>query len=184
MKRFSGFCIVLTLTVILFPGILNAQDDLNVLQDQRFEKEIADFRSSIQKEKLDKNMDRELWIAFRVDTFTIQKTLDADLKLAAERYDATFAWSEAISAYNEMIGRYYNLLMDKMIEVDKQYLQQSQQKWLEYKQSEQVLNQIIGRKEYNNSGLINENYEYRRMLTINKRRAAELLGYLLRVNNR
>ena len=129
-------------------------------------------------------MDKDLWVTFRVDTFMIQKTLDANLKEASERYDASFAWSDAVSAYNEMIGRYYNLLMEKMIEIDRPYLEASQKDWLEYKQSEQILNQIIGRKEYNKSGLVNETYEYRRMVNINKDRAVELLNYLLRSNNR
>ncbi len=154
--------LLLFLGSLFLENSLIAQDSAKV--DPAVLKEAAAFRSKIEKEKTGKDIDRDLWITFRVDTFTIQKALEARLKEVSERYDASFAWSDAVSAYNRMIGQYYDSLMEKMIEVDKQYLQHSQQNWLEYKQAEQVLNEIIGRKEYNKSGLINETYEYRRML--------------------
>ena len=182
MKRIFCVGIMVLCASLLNQNPLCAQD--SITDDPVILKEAAAFRSKIEKEKTGKDIDRDLWIAFRVDTFTIQKKLEAQLKDASERYDASFAWSDAVSAYNKIIGEYYNTLMDKMIEIDKPYLQNSQQSWLEYKQAEQVLNEIIGRKQYNKSGLINETYEYQRMLEINKHRATELLNYLLRINNR
>ncbi len=182
MNRLYGFLMVLALSGIVMQEYIFAQSDNQVDPDVLKAAEI--FRARIEKEKTGQDIDRALWVSFRVDTFTIQKTLEARLKNATERYDASFVWSDAISAYNEMAGKYFDLLMQKMIEVDQKYLQQSQQSWLEYKQAEQILNEIIGRKEYNKSGLVNETYEYSRILNINKNRAAELFNYLLRVNNR
>ncbi len=182
MRRFFFEGLIICVTIFCMPGSIHAQDSLS--NDESVLKEAAAFRAEIEKEKTSHDLDRRLWVDFRVDTFTIQKTLQAELNAATGRYDAGFAWSHAVNAYNKMAGTFYNQLMERMIEVDKQYLQNSQESWLAYKQAEQILNQIIGRKQYNKSGLINETYEYERMLEINKRRAIELFNYLLRVNNR
>ena len=184
MNRLNGIYMLLAVISIFFQNSLNAQETENTA-DKDLVQEVAVFRAKVAKEKISSDMDKNLWVNFRVDTFTIQKTLEAHLANATARYDASFAWSDAVSAYNEMIGRYYNLLMEKMIEIDRPYLEASQKDWLEYKQSEQILNQIIGRKEYNKSGVVNnETYTYTRMLNINKERAVELFHYLLRANNR
>ncbi len=180
MRRFAGV-FILFFGIIVLPSHILAQGGDTL--DPKISKEVAAFRQKIGKEKSG-GMNRQLWITFRVDTFTIQKSLEKRLQEATERYDSGFAWSDAISAYNEMIGKYYGELLDTMIEVDRQFLEESQQRWLGYKQAEQVLNQIIGRKEYNKSGLVNEGYEYQRMFELNKDRAVELFRYLARVNNR
>ncbi|HYW95123.1 MAG TPA: hypothetical protein VE870_06020 [Bacteroidales bacterium] len=184
MNRLPVICLLMTIMGLLPFNGLKAQDDTKA-EDVTINREIAAFRVKIEKEAINENFDKALWVNFRVDTFRIQKTLEANLQEATGRYGASFIWSDAVAAYNEMIGRYYDLLIEKMIEVDKKYLQQSQQSWLEYKQSEQILNQIVGRKQYDKTGITGrENYEYLRMVEINKDRAVVLFQYLLRSNKR
>lgn len=115
---------------------------------------------------------------FAVDTFMIVEVYKYKLfDVGSSSYIASINY-ETTSEWDELLNKYYKILMNLLIEDSKKLLKNSQKKWLEYRDSE---------KEFNNNlfwdsdqGTLQYVWISDRTLEITKSRVIEIVDYILR----
>jgi len=174
--------IIIVSLIIATSNSLFGQQEEEIIK--KVEQAATEFRNRIKQETVNPDFDQSLIVEFRVDTFKIGEYLRLRNELSTKFIHEGYALYKAVQAYGELVGKYYNLLLDELTDFDKRILKNSQSSWLEYKQNELILNENLGGKDYGNNLIENEIYINKRILQLNKDRAEELFHYLLRISRK
>ncbi|GGH76835.1 hypothetical protein GCM10011318_25700 [Phaeocystidibacter marisrubri] len=125
----------------------------------------------------------EVSIAFQVDTSAIEQRLRLYLDIDYSTSGMIKYTLGAEEAYDQLLNKYYRLLLDKLNEEDQSTLIQAQNYWQLYRESERTLNRKLSNEDYSGGGSIQAVFTASRYLAITKARVLELYRYLLRFEN-
>jgi len=178
----------LLLTALFFGQFFNAlaQDDSEVdlvkLQQETKNASIK-FKQQLSALAYNSDFEKSTSISFRVDTFLIQDFVNRRLEADFSTPGMADAYSQAEKEYEKLVNKYYQILYNKLNEVDKQSLKLTHDKWMSFKTAENDLTEKLSNEEYSGGGsYVIIGIAYERML-LNKSRATayyeKLLGIIM-----
>ena len=84
----------------------------------------------------------------------------------------------AQNSYDILLNKYYEKLLNNLKSADKETLKEAQRNWINYRNSESKLNNLISNEEYSGGGTIQQIFIASRNLEIITNRLNELYYYL------
>lgn len=117
---------------------------------------------------------------FKTDTLKIEERMRLKLEIDYSTSGMVGAAYDAEAEYDELLNKYYKLLMSRLGETEKNALRQSQRNWIEYRDSERELNQLLTSDHYSGGGTIQRVIAASKYLDITKTRVIDLYQYLNR----
>jgi uncharacterized protein YecT (DUF1311 family) len=97
-------------------------------------------------------MDEE--IAFKIDTFRIERFLERSIDYDYSTSGMNKAGYNAAEKYDSLLNKYYQLLLGKLDKEDKIALVEAQRAWLAFRDKELRLASILRKEKYSGGGTI------------------------------
>ena len=91
-------------------------------------------------------------LAFRIDTFKIEQFFRRDLDYNYTTSGMNSATFDAADKYDSLLNKYYKLLLNKLVDGDKNTLKEAQRAWLAYREKEMKLVELLGQEQYSGGG--------------------------------
>jgi len=148
---------------------------------QGIEKEIIQLRKDLESKEYLNDFDKQITIEFKIDSYRIDKLLTKKLEIDYSTAGTVQATYESEIEYDKLLNKYYQLLYKKLKETDKDILKKSQINWLQFRDSERILNNAISKKEYSGGGTMQRIIVADKYLKITRERVNEIIDYLLRI---
>ncbi|WP_170265023.1 lysozyme inhibitor LprI family protein [Salibacter halophilus] len=154
---------------------------LTMLDSTEIEKKIQ-IKVQELKETLTKNemTSDDLLVEFRVDTLKIEERERLKLDIDYSTNGMVTAALDANREYDELLNKYYKILMKSLNEEDKEILKKSQRNWIVFRDSELELNGVLMNDYYSGGGTIQRVIAAVRVLDLTRDRVIELYRYLSR----
>lgn len=150
------------------------------LYNQEIEKESIKVRQQLLKKDYLNDFDKQITIDFQIDTLKIEQLLKKRINGDYSTAGMTSAVYDSEIEYDKLLNKYYNILIKKLKNSDKEILKQSQKNWLQFRDSERKLNSEIAKSDYSGSGTIQGNIVAVQYLELTKSRTLDLYHYLSR----
>ena len=128
------------------------------------------------------DFDKQVSIDFQIDTFLIERLLSKRISIDYSTAGMTKAAYDAEIEYDKLLNKYYQILLKKLNDSDKDILKLSQRNWIQYRDSERKLNSEIAKDEYSGGGTMQRIIVASGYTEITKKRVIELYNYLSRFN--
>jgi hypothetical protein len=170
---------------LLFCGVsvyaqdLTKRDSIRLVKEVNTEVEI--FRRKLAKELAENSMyaNNDIEIAYRVDTFKIEKFLQKRRDIDYTTWDMVDAINNAFFEYSTLTGKYYQMLLKKLSETDKEVLQTAQINFMKYVEAEMKVAALLYFEEKYGGGGTEQRIDYAyKGLEFAKQRLQELYQYL------
>lgn len=145
---------------------------------QQVENEIPVFKKRLENKKEDTAA-----IAFRVDTFRVERFEAKWLALNYSDYSMKQATITAAKLYDDLLNKYYRMLMKTLNAADKKKLVEAQKAWLAYRDSEENLAMAVDNAAYS-GGSIEALGDEASYLDLIKQRVIMLFNYYEQINQR
>jgi len=84
-------------------------------------------------------------------------------------------------AYDQLLNKYYQILLKKLNKEDQKQLVAAQRAWLKFRDSERQVNAALIKSQYSGGGSIQQLIYASQHLYITRTRVNELVGYLTRI---
>ncbi len=172
------FVIVAKLILAQTPQSISEADLLKIKQE--VQKESEQLKAALLKKDYQSDDEKQLIVAFQLDTFVIEKLQSKKMELDYSTLGMVNAMNDTESEYDKLLNKYYQLLVKKLNDTDKEVLKQSQRNWIQYRDSERKLNSQLANEEYTGGGTMQRVVVASRYADITKQRVEELYLYLLR----
>ncbi len=168
---------IITFFTVLFYFISFSQNTeiTNLDLENRIALETQKFKDSIKK--LDK-FSGKLDFEYAVDTFKIDKRMELEIEKDYSTAGMLQATYNAQNSYDILLNKYYEKLLNNLKSADKETLKEAQRNWINYRNSESKLNNLISNEEYSGGGTIQQIFIASRSLEIITNRLNELYYYL------
>ena len=181
MKRtFETWLLVLLTQICFSQGPVGIQDSGLDSIKEIIQFETDKFRSELEKREYWSDFERQITIDFQCDTFKIERLLSSRIAMDYSTHGMVQAIYEAEVEYDAMLNKYYQLLRQKLNDNDKKILKQSQRNWIQFRDSERILNREISKDEYSGGGTLQRIIVSSGYLEITKKRVFELYSFLTR----
>ena len=112
---------------------------------QEIQKESIKLRQELLKKGYLSDFDKQVSIDFQIDTFVIEKLLSKRISIDYSTAGMTKATYDSEIEYDKLLNKYYQILIKKLNDSDKEILKQSQRNWIQYRDSERKLNNEIAK---------------------------------------
>lgn len=177
---------ILVLFIIGMSIHVSAQDTIiPIALLERYKQEINDevllYRQYLEDQAQADNYYDSINIEFIIDTFKIEQlyskkmdSLYGDFEMAAVTY-------ELEQDYDDLLNKYYKLLMSELQDQDKIILKESQRNWIAYRNTERKLNSLVSDDVYSGGGTMHFCFISSTYCEITKKRVLELYDYYYRV---
>jgi uncharacterized protein YecT (DUF1311 family) len=139
------------------------------------EKQIPQFKKTLEKEKLN-----QVQTEFEIDTFKVERFMEKWIDLDytdAGMSDGTYAGAKL---YDSLLNKYYKKLLAVLKPDDKKVLIQAQKAWLLYRDSEFKLVETISKDEYSGGGTMQQLIESGEYLSLVKNRTISIFLHYTR----
>lgn len=147
----------------------------------KVDKEANNLRSQMEKDNSSFSINKNLEIEFQIDTFKIEqkinKRLEVDYSTAGMLAVIYFAKNE----YDQLLNKYYQLLLIKLDNSDKEILKEAQRNWIKYRDSEINLIETLSEEEYSGGGTLQSVTVSSEIMDLTKQRTIELYTYLVQI---
>jgi len=163
-----------------YPSEPTKEDTLRI--EKQLVKEGDSVRQALDKEDYLTERIKKIELEFRVDTFIVERRYALFLEVDNTDLGMQFSNNQLWSDYEELLNKYYKLLIAKLNAADKETLKLSQRNWLKYRDSDQQVNFLLTEERYSGGGTIQALYAGNRTVEITKTRVLELYDYLERVS--
>jgi len=150
---------------------------------QEIQKESLKLKQELLKKDYLNDFDKQISIDFKIDTFLIEKLLSKRISIDYSTAGMTKAAYDTEVEYDKLLNKYYQLLLKKLNDSDKEILKQTQRSWIQYRDSERKLNSEIAKDEYSGGGTMQRIIVASGYVEITKKRVIELYSYLTRFND-
>lgn len=143
---------------VLFTGIVHAtaQEELTPAKLKQILAD-ADKEAAVFKKNLKQGDYSNDWVEFTVDTFRISlvnnKRMDVDF--STQGMNETVM--ETAAAYDKLLNKYYNKLLNWLKPEDKKVLIAAQRAWIAFRDAEKKLIGVTRKEEYSGGGTIQTN---------------------------
>lgn len=117
------------------------------------------------------------------DTFLLNNiwTLQADADQTT--YGMARAAYDCESGYDQLLNKYYIILLKKLSKEDQLMLKESQRNWIKFRDSERLLSQRLTDPIYSGGGTIQQLIYSSWTVSLTQKRVEELVDYLMRIWN-
>ena len=177
---------ILLLMIVAKIGYAQSPKEISDSDLVRYKQEILQNALTLKQELLKKDylseFEKQIIIDFKIDTYLIEELLSKRISVDYSTAGMTNATYDAEVEYDKLLNKYFQLLLKKLKDSDKEILKQTQRNWIQYRDSERKLNIIISKDEYSGGGTIQSNIVAGGYLEITKKRVIELYDYLTRFN--
>lgn len=136
------------------------------------EKLIPAFKKTLSKKEL--TIDQ---IEFSVDTFRIAQTVSKRMDIDYSTVGMNETIDEMTSAYDKLMNKYYNKLLNILKPEDKKILVNAQRAWLAYRDAEAKLIGTMTKEEYSGGGTIQSNIATGSYSDLVVKRTVEIFNY-------
>lgn len=168
---------ILLLTVLLaviLPAA--AQEELTPAKLKQILAE-ADRETAVFKKNLRREDYSDDWVEFTADTFRISlinnKRMDVDF--STQGMNETVM--ETAAAYDKLMNKYYNKLLNWLKPEDKKVLVAAQRAWIAFRDAEKKLIGVTRKEEYSGGGTIQSNIYTGMYESMVEARAIEIFNY-------
>lgn len=135
-------------------------------------------RYSLEQEDYMSAYDKEISINFKIDTLKVELLLRKKLDIDYSTSGMVNATYEAETDYDLLLNKYYNLVLKKLADQDKEALKQTQRNWIKFRDSERKLNSLLVNDSYSGGGTIQGVIKAGNYLELTKSRVIMLYDYL------
>jgi uncharacterized protein YecT (DUF1311 family) len=151
-----------------------------------YKQEIVAESQKLKQELLQKDnpydIDKQIVVNFQIDTFLIER-----LQAKIESIDCSTAGStqslyDMEIGYDKLLNKYYEMLLKKLNDQDKELLRKSQRNWILYRDSDREFNKEVAKDEYTGGGSMHLPFVAYHYADITKKRVFELFYYLTRIS--
>ena len=132
-----------------------------LLNEDRDQKNWEDMWAPKQKEESRSDNFKKIELEFRVDTFIVERRYALFLEVDDTDLGMQFSNNQLWSDYEDLLNKYYKLLIAKLNAADKETLKVSQRNWLKYRDSDQQVNFLLTEERYSGGGTIQANQQKR-----------------------
>lgn len=172
--------------VILASTMVNAQPtevDAQKLAEFKaaIEKDSNTLRETLEQYNYNSEFEEQREVEFTLDTFRIERMMQLRLSTDYSTRGMVEAGNEAEAGYDKLLNKYYQVLLNRLKEEDKEILKQAQRNWIAYRDSEKKLNGLLTDDTYSGGGTIQSVIAMSRSLELTKKRVFEIREYLGRV---
>lgn len=136
------------------------------------EKLIPAFKKTLSKKEL--TIDQ---IEFSVDTFRIEQTVSKRMDIDYSTVGMNETINERTSAYDKLMNKYYNKLLNTLKPEDKKILVNAQRAWLTYRDTEAILIGTMTKEEYSGGGTMQSNVATGSYSGLVVKRTVEIFNY-------
>lgn len=143
--------------------------------------DIKKLRDILEQNNYTTDLEKQRNVEFPLDTFRIERMLQLRLSTDYSTAGMVNAGSEAEKEYDKLLNKYYQILLNRLKEEDKEILRESQRNWIAFRDSEQKLNRLLTDESYSGGGTIQGVISMSRSLELTKKRVFEIREYLGRV---
>ncbi|PKD43372.1 lysozyme inhibitor LprI family protein [Rhodohalobacter barkolensis] len=158
------------------PRSITQDDSLKI--ENTISKELEQLGDSLRV--LDKFYLDEQFIEFKSDTFAIERRREMRMEINWSTAGMNNASYAAEREYDQLLNKYYQKLLGKLDDEDKEILRQSQRNWIRFRDSERDVNYMLTDWQYSGGGTIQTTINANHHLEITKHRVIELYRYLSR----
>lgn len=151
-----------------------------VMYKQEIQNESVTLRLELLKKHYLNDFDKQISVDFQIDTFLIERLQSKRISIDYSTYGMIKATSDSEIEYDKLLNKYYQLLIKKLNDSDKEILKQSQKKWILFRDSEKNLNSAIAKNEYSGGGTMQGITVANKTAEITQKRVIELFNYLNR----
>jgi uncharacterized protein YecT (DUF1311 family) len=135
--------------------------------------------------------DHEGWVGFSDSIYSIYAKdtflLNHIWTLQADADQTTFGMARAAydceSGYDQLLNKYYVILLKKLSKEDQLMLKESQRNWIKFRDSERLLSQRLTDPIYSGGGTIQQLIYSSWTVSLTQKRVGELVDYLMRIWN-
>lgn len=181
MKNLYQYTVLLILLVMSF--FTQAQpkqvtDEQLAQFTEAIEQDAVKLKGVLEKANYTSEFDKQRYIEFTLDTFKIERMFKLKLSTDYSTAGMVNAGSEMEGEYDKLLNKYYQILLARLDEKDKETLKQSQRNWIAFRDSERELNLLLTDQEYSGGGTIQSVISMSRSLELTKKRVFEIREYL------
>lgn len=182
MKQFH----LLSFIILSFLLLVNQNSAAQEIQDsegllQQVNKECLQLKQTLEAKEYLSDSDKQRSIGFQCDTFKIERLLALKIENDYSTNGMVQAIYEAEQAYDKLLNKYYQVLLKKLNDADKEILKRSQRNWIQFRDSERILNATILNDEYSGGGTLQQLIISSGYLEITKKRVVEIYQYASRI---
>jgi uncharacterized protein YecT (DUF1311 family) len=151
-----------------------------------YKREIEAESQKLRQELLQKDnpydCDKQIVVNFQIDTFLIERFQVKRESIDGSTTGTTQSLYDLEADYDKLLNKYYQILLKKLNNADKELLKQSQRNWIAYRDSERKFNNEIAKEEYSGGGTMQLTFIAYHYADITKKRVFELFHYLYGIN--
>lgn len=178
MKQFTSFILILLLPFLLFAQFDEAEYEKEItrIKNQALQDALV-LKKQLESQSFFNEAEKNAIISFKADTFRIEQTLIRRLDFDFSTMGMVQAFSDAEAEYDKLLNTWYQALMKVLSSEDKTALRQSQRNWIQFRDSERLLFQILAKDEYSGGGSIQRLIVASQYMELTKKRVLELFNY-------
>lgn len=169
----TGFC--------QSPRQLTRQDSVRI--EKQTEEYLSFLRDQLEKETFPDDSKKTMIIAFTLDTCRIERIASEQMKIDFSTVGMSNSVNELNRQYDQLLNTYYQKLLVKLKDSDKEKLKQAQRNWIQFRESELKLINLLSEDRYSGGGTIQINRRSAGSLYLTKKRLIEMFHYLMEVND-
>jgi len=160
---------------------LTKQDSVRI--ENQTEEYVSFLRDRLEKETFLDDSKKTTIIAFTLDTCRIERIASEQMKIDFSTVGMSNSVNELNRQYDQLLNTYYQKLLSKLKDSDKEILKQAQRNWIQFRDSELKLINLLSEDIYPGGGTMQTNRRSARSLYLTKKRLIELYQYLMEVND-
>lgn len=158
-------------------GQLSETDKIKQFE-KKHEKDFSEYRQFLLEDPDGLTNTDPLYVEYKTDLYKVERYEALVAGNGSTTQSIVEGRNAAFVYYDILLNKYYNRLLAKLSDAEKEVLRQSQRNWLKYRDSELELNIVAASDEFSGGGSIQRIYHIERKVEIVKTRLDEIVGYL------
>ncbi len=150
------------------------------LFEQEVEKAVQYLLEDLSTQKFSSEAHKKIVYEYEANTFRIFHLMVLKRRKDYSTMGMIDAANVAEAAYDKLLNKYYAILMNKLVEADKEVLRQTQRNWIKFRDSERNFSSLLSADLYTGGGSMHLVKVADYQLEITQKRVLELYTYLLR----
>lgn len=140
------------------PRQLTRQDSVRI--EKQTKEYLALLKERLEKQTFPDDSKKRMIIAFTLDTCRIERIASEQMKIDFSTVGMSNAVNELNRQYDQLLNTYYQKLLAKLKDSDKELLKQAQRNWIQFRESELKLINLLSEEKYSGGGTIQTEGQY------------------------
>lgn len=179
MKKVGLIVLCLFFYVVTFSQKTGDPVEVTDAIEKKITNDIAKEADAL-RAKLLKGNEHEYNIEFELDTFRVHRYMQLYIEYDWTTAGMRMATYEAASRYDSLLNKYYKRLMEVLKPEDKKVLVSAQKAWINFRDNELKLVDVIGKDEYSGGGTIQQLIDASEYFDIIEKRTITIFQHYMR----